>query len=134
MPYYEFKKEIEIALDKIESWDVGARVKGWITSSLKGAKNSRPTKALKKCADDGWFGKKRAKEWSALRNKSTHSDKLDGKDFQELINNVNKCLFLFYSLLFMKIEYKNTHFDFASEGWPEKLLIEPSDSNSLRKG
>ncbi len=51
----KIKKEIETALDNLESWDVGNRVKKWITNSLRGAKSGSPKNALFKLAADGWY-------------------------------------------------------------------------------
>jgi hypothetical protein len=132
-PDEEFKKKIDIALAKIKCLDVDDKVKKRITASLCQAKTSTSKNALYKLAAEGWYEKELADEWVALRNKSTHSDKfdMDDQNFQKFIDKFNKCLLLFYSLLFMKIKYKNTHFDFASESWPEKRYITHSEINGL---
>lgn len=119
-PDEEFKKEMDIALAKIKGLDIADRIKNRIASSLGRAKTSIPKNALFKLAAEGWYEKELVDSWVGLRNKSTHADKLDTEHFQKFIDSVNKSLFLFYILLFIKIDYENTYFDFASEGWPQK--------------
>jgi hypothetical protein len=132
-PDEEFKNKIEMALKEIKCLSIDDKIKNRIISSLGQAKISNPKNALFKLAEEGWYEKELADEWVALRNKSTHSDKfnMDRTAFQNFIDKVNKCLLLFYSLIFVIIKYRNTHFDFANEGWPEMPFNKSSDGTGF---
>jgi hypothetical protein len=128
LPDDDFVSQANAALEPIKKLEIGDRIRERILASIGQAKNSNPKSALFKLAVDGYFNKDLVKEWVALRNMSAHADKLDPDEVQKYIDKVYKCLLLFYSLIFILLDYENLYNDFSRDGWPEALFKIPKNA------
>ncbi|WP_022963823.1 hypothetical protein [Halopseudomonas pelagia] len=65
------------------------------------------------------FGKDTAEMWNSLRHPSMHgSMSVKYPEPQELFKDLDGCLYIFYSLIMMKINYNGKRYNYAKQGYP----------------
>lgn len=129
----EILSQAEAAKVAIKELDIGERIKERLLSSIGNLRSPNPKNALYVLASEGIFTKKTVKDWSSLRNKSAHADRLDdnSEEFQKYLDLIFKCLNLFYLLLFNKINYEGLYNDLSIHGWPEERMKVQSDAKKI---
>lgn len=132
-PDEKYKAQLNDALEKIKILEINEGIRRRMASSIGNALRGAPKNALKKIADENGFEPKLADVWIKSRNMSAHPEKIEIKDLQKVLDDINNCLLLFYLLLFTKIGYSNLYYDYSEENWPEKVFVTSPDSISKRE-
>ena len=120
MPDGDYLSQVKDALPKINSLDIGQRVKARMLSSLGQSQSPTPKNMLYALQRKNLITDEIIKSYLSLRNQVSHpTAKEYGVDeFQSLLDKTYSCLYLFYELLFIHIGYKGDKIDYSKRGWP----------------
>jgi hypothetical protein len=105
------------------SEEMKKRGKGAI-SSIKG---KSPSAALKSLAAEGWFSDQLEPSWRAVRNRAAHGSALisagqSAAEMQSGLDNMLRCLHLFYVLLLVYLKFSDEFTDHSVHGFPDTKL------------
>ena len=119
-PDINLRNKARISRRLIAKSEIDEDIKNRILTHMGSIGNVSPKLALRRLSSSGYFRNNLVDNWSVLRNKSTHSDKL-GKspiDVQRDLDQTFSCLGLFYFLVFIIIGYKGSIDNYTERGWP----------------
>ena len=122
MPDKDILYQAQGATQIIKSMDIGKRIEKYLMSSIGRLNNASPKDILYQMVENRTLNNDIVKTWDNFRNKSVHPVKMN-KDLiaiQKYINQIDACLTLFYSLIFIIIKYEGSYTDYSKRGWPEK--------------
>ncbi|GEM_PF-2054085 len=124
LPDTEILEQAELAKQEIKLLKLPDRIRQRLLSNLGNLKSTNPKNILHQLACNSTISKELIGEWTSLRSKSTHADKVDlnNESMQILIDQVYTNIFLFYSLLFEIIDYEGYCIDYTVNNWPERLF------------
>ncbi|MCG8451866.1 MAG: hypothetical protein MI717_01635 [Spirochaetales bacterium] len=113
---------IENATKTIKGLTLDKDIQSKLLSSLNNFKTKSPKTVLNQICHDNNIDPNLIKTWSALRNKSAHSDdnNMSQSQFDKFYHDYKSILFLFYQLIFLTIGYKEKFLDYSQIGCPEK--------------
>jgi hypothetical protein len=116
------KEELTFAKEQINKTEISVSLKKRIIGMLANILGQvRADEILNELVAKGLIRKKLFTDWKKLRNPVTHG-KQPTDDDQEYNDLCQSALVLYYSLLFILIEYKGHYTDYSSAGFPMVLI------------
>lgn len=102
---------------------VGDQMKKRGRGALENIKRKSPSAALKALAAEGWFNVELEEAWRSVRNRSAHgSSIIAGETTAEMqagLDNLLRCLHLFYALLLVHMRFPLPFVDHSTRGFPD---------------
>lgn len=114
----------DFAVPLIKSLAIDENIKGRVLSTLGNIKGFTAKNALHNLKNSQKLSKEMVGAWSDLRNKCAHADQLkfDDVEFQKFLDQTFCCIGLFYSLLFLRINYSGSFINYSKYAWPQSVL------------
>lgn len=128
----EVRTAAEAMAKHLESAPVDDAMKRRGKGAIQQIKGKSPSSALKALAQEGWFDVGLEGAWRAVRNPTAHGGTLiageSQTEVQEGLDNMLRCLHLFYVLLMVSLKFEGPFVDHSVRGFPD-LILPPLRAN-----
>jgi hypothetical protein len=120
----EYVDQVDAAIPKIRTLEIGARAKDSAIKSLLGSRGRGTKNGLHALAKTGVITETLVERWQHLRNKSAHAEglQISAAELQKFLDEIHACLELFYRLILSHLDYTDQYVRYSE---CEKGVSEP---------